>query len=152
MRRRFALEERVVVRETHVGSGVFAKIALKRGQAVGPMRGTIIDDPDYGSSYCLDLGGSLSLEPEPPFRFLNHSCEANCELVHDESNHRVEVRTLRAIEPGEQLTIDYAWTADAAIRCLCGAKTCRGWVVDSSELPLIHANPTSTPPEPAPTA
>jgi len=33
------------------------------------------------------------------------------------------------IAPGEQLTIDYAWPAWAAVPCACGAPECRGWIV-----------------------
>lgn len=59
-------------------------------------------------------------------RFLNHSCQPNCELFFWETddltpNDRLWLQALRPIEPGEELTIDYAWPADAAIRCACGA-------------------------------
>ena len=39
------------------------------------------------------------------------------------------VIALRDIEAGEELTIDYNWPAEAAIRCGCGELDCRGWVV-----------------------
>jgi hypothetical protein len=39
------------------------------------------------------------------------------------------LEALRDIEPGEQLTIDYAWPEDRAIPCLCGSENCRGWII-----------------------
>jgi len=38
------------------------------------------------------------------------------------------------IKQGDELTIDYAWSADAAIPCGCGSKNCRGYVVSEKEL------------------
>jgi hypothetical protein len=40
----------------------------------------------------------------------------------------------QAIQPGQELTIDYAWPANAAIPCLCQSKSCRGWIVAAKEL------------------
>ena len=39
------------------------------------------------------------------------------------------LEAIRDIKPGEQLTIDYAWPEDRAIKCLCGSPNCRGWIV-----------------------
>jgi hypothetical protein len=44
---------------------------------------------------------------------------------------------LRTIEPGEELTIDYAWPAEAAIPCACGAAGCRCWIVAAEELRVV---------------
>ncbi|MCL2304008.1 MAG: hypothetical protein FWC43_01545 [Planctomycetaceae bacterium] len=52
----------------------------------------------------------------------------------DENGIEIWVETTRDILPGEELTIDYAWPADRAMKCLCGAKTCRGWIVDPEAL------------------
>jgi len=29
----------------------------------------------------MELGSCSALEPDPPFRYVNHSCRPNCELV-----------------------------------------------------------------------
>ncbi|MDR0392282.1 MAG: hypothetical protein LBH59_10280, partial [Planctomycetaceae bacterium] len=47
----------------------------------------------------------------------------------DDVDSEIWVETLRDILPGEQLTIDYAWPAEKAIKCQCGCKKCRGWIV-----------------------
>jgi hypothetical protein len=41
---------------------------------------------------------------------------------------------LREISPDEQITIDYAWPAEAAIPCQCGTASCRGWIVSEEGL------------------
>jgi len=118
------------------GRGVFAAGYFETEQLIGQVRGTVIDDPDYASDYCMDLGESLTLEPRAPFRFLNHACEPNSALVvfdvEDEDGEpctpELWVEALRPIQPGEELTIDYGWTAENAIRCDCGSPRCRGWI------------------------
>jgi SET domain-containing protein len=133
----------VRLRNTVKGKGVFALKRFRKSQRVGEVSGTIIEGIDYDSRYCIELSDTHVLEPTGIFRFLNHSCEPNCELfswkpddLGDES-HRVFVEALRKIEPGDELTIDYAWNAEAAIPCLCGAESCRGWIVDPDEINQI---------------
>jgi hypothetical protein len=89
----------------------------------------------------MDLGGDMGLEPEAPFRYLNHACRPNCELaqidVYDDDDRFCEtqmwVYALTEIEPGEQLLIDYAWPAEVAIPCGCEGPDCRGWIVAADE-------------------
>jgi hypothetical protein len=122
------------------GCGVFARQALGREEVVGQVVGTVITDPDYSSRTCIDLGHSRSLETTSPFRYLNHACDPNCEFFQwDEPRDLLQVwlQTVRPIDAGEELAIDYAWHADAAIRCFCGSPTCRGWIVDTRELRLL---------------
>jgi hypothetical protein len=59
------------------------------------------------------------------------SISSRTNLAHTDAAYGVEMwlETLRNIEPGEQLTIDYAWSDDRAIPCLCGSPNCRGWIV-----------------------
>lgn len=134
------------VGDTPYGLGLFTVEKIKKGALLGRVTGEIFDDPDYQSDYCIDLGQDHSLEPAEPFRFLNHSCEPNCVLVLEESSSgrpaksRVFVETLRKIQPGEQLTIDYGWPADGAIPCGCGTASCRGWIVDIEEADQIPAH------------
>jgi hypothetical protein len=127
------------IESTPVGLGVFTSRTFRRGTAVGRIRGEIVEDPDYGSDYCIDLGDGKVLEPARPWRLLNHSCHPNCEVVawEGEKGDRLWLVARRWIKPGEQLTIDYAWPADVAIPCRCGARNCRGWIVDSQELELL---------------
>jgi hypothetical protein len=130
-----------------VGRCLLATTAIRKNTAIGQIRGKIIETSDYGSEYCIDLSDGTSLEPSAPFRYLNHSCEPNCELIlwrvpwnTGEVTHEIWLHTLHRITVGEELTIDYAWPASAAIPCQCKSVNCRQWIVDIAELPLLRRN------------
>jgi hypothetical protein len=138
------VHKRVRVGETALGKAVFAIRRFQKDQVIGVIQGAVIDDPEYGSSYCMDLGNDRSLEPIAPFRYLNHSCDPNAEIFSftygpysSDRPNQLFLQALRPIKPGDEITIDYAWTADCAIPCLCGSTKCRGWVVDEAELAII---------------
>jgi hypothetical protein len=127
-----------------VGRCLLATEALRAEVAVGQVRGKVIKNSDYGSEYCIDLSNDTALEPAAPFRYLNHSCEPNCELIlwrvpwsTGEVTLEIWLHTLQRIAKGEELTIDYAWSASAAIPCQCNSANCREWIVAEEELPLL---------------
>jgi uncharacterized protein len=68
-------------------------------------------------------------------RFINHSCDPNCDAVIDDG--RIWIETIREIQPGEELAYDYAFLLEerhtpAAKRrypCSCGARNCRGTIL-----------------------
>jgi SET domain-containing protein len=65
-------------------------------------------------------------------RFINHSCDPNCESVIDD--RRVFIEAIRTVRPGEELSYDYQIgrdrsdppDADEIFACHCGTKDCRG--------------------------
>lgn len=65
-------------------------------------------------------------------RWLNHSCDPNCDVVIED--RRLWIETVRDIAAGEELTYDYQMTletrhtpvAKRRFPCRCGAATCRG--------------------------
>ncbi|TFV90960.1 SET domain-containing protein [Oxalobacteraceae bacterium OM1] len=65
-------------------------------------------------------------------RWINHSCEPNCQAQEDDG--RVFIYALRDIAPGEELNYDYGLIIDERLtptlkrnyRCLCGSAECRG--------------------------
>ena len=65
-------------------------------------------------------------------RFLNHSCEPNCDVVVDDG--RLWIETIRDVAAGEELTYEYGLVlperhtpaAKRRFPCACGAATCRG--------------------------
>lgn len=75
-------------------------------------------------------------------RFVNHHCDPNCETVIED--RRVFVETIRNIAPGEELGYDYQLTWEstddptelALYDCHCGAKKCRGTMLDAEPLDL----------------
>jgi SET domain-containing protein len=68
-------------------------------------------------------------------RFINHSCDPNCEAVIDSGHIYIEAK--RTIQPGEELVYDYQYErADDADEsdekrypCRCGAPNCRGTIL-----------------------
>lgn len=68
-------------------------------------------------------------------RFINHSCDPNCDaVIHD---GRIWIETIRNVEPGEELAYDYAYvleerhtpSAKRRYPCTCGAANCRGTIL-----------------------
>ncbi len=77
-------------------------------------------------------------------RFLNHSCNPNCESVIE--SRRVFIEAIRTIEPGEEMTYDYQIQReeddppgiDEVFACRCGFPECRGtmlWPPDPPKRP-----------------
>jgi len=140
-------DKSVRIGPTRVGKGVFARRRYPAKTVIGEIEGRVIDDPHYGSDYCMNIGEGRVLEPAAPFRYVNHSCEANCEFdffdLRDVSGtktrRRVFLIALREIKPGEELTIDYNWSAASAIPCRCQTPSCRGWIVDPGQLDALRA-------------
>jgi SET domain-containing protein len=68
-------------------------------------------------------------------RFINHSCDPNCDAVVEDG--RIWIETIRDVVAGEELAYDYAYVlperhTPAAKRrypCRCGAATCRGTIL-----------------------
>ncbi len=79
-------------------------------------------------------------------RFINHSCEPNCEAVMDKG--RIYIEATCDIRPGEELTYDYQLEADgrqtAGLKrqyaCNCGSTTCRGTML--APKPTTRKKPT----------
>jgi uncharacterized protein len=65
-------------------------------------------------------------------KYINHSCDPNCETYIDDG--RIFVESIRTIEPGEELTYDYKLERGGEVReewiaryvCNCGTAKCRG--------------------------
>lgn len=65
-------------------------------------------------------------------RFINHSCDPNCDAIIDAGH--IWIEAIRDIEIGEELAYDYAYVLEerhtpAAKRrfpCACGSEACRG--------------------------
>jgi SET domain-containing protein len=68
-------------------------------------------------------------------RYINHSCDPNCDAVVDDD--RIWIETIRDVELGEELAYDYAFVlkerhTPAAKRrypCRCGSPRCRGTIL-----------------------
>jgi uncharacterized protein len=78
------------------------------------------------------------MESKSAARYINHSCQPVCRLKMVAENSLLVV-ALRDLEPGCEVTIDYATfeheRQGARIECKCGSLACRGVVAGFSELP-----------------
>ena len=91
------------------------------------------DHPD-DYAFLFDVGNGLVIDPFTEgndARFINHSCEPNCEAV--QIRGRIYIQSIRPIAPGEEITYDYSLTLDrpptrAEMKrhpCRCNSPACR---------------------------
>jgi histone-lysine N-methyltransferase SETD2/UMP-CMP kinase len=86
-------------------------------------------------TYLMSLSKNEVIDPTNKgnmARFINHSCEPNCETQKWNvlGEVCVGIFTLRDIQPDEELTFDYGFNIMKTIfqRCLCGSVSCRGYL------------------------
>jgi len=135
------------VRRSRVhGSGVFAARAIRKGTRVAEYTGDRIShaeadrryahkahDDNHTFLFTVDsrtvidggVGGS-------PARFINHSCDPNCETLIEDK--RVFIEAIKSIPAGAEIGYDYMIDRDPSdppnvdeiFACRCGAAACRG--------------------------
>jgi uncharacterized protein len=125
--------EKIVIKQSPIhGRGVFAARRIEAGEITIDWSSCaeILSDEEVRAlpveeQMFVSFVDGRNVLFKPPARFVNHSCEANARA---DDGHDV---ALRAIEEGEEITIDYV--AEQAlelrlhtIQCRCGAATCRG--------------------------
>ena len=135
------------------GNGVFAIAPIEKGERVVEYKGKRrtheeVDaddtgDVDSGHTFLFTLNDEYVIDANHKgnkARWINHSCDPNCEAVieeHDGKNRKkdkVFIEAIRAIKPGEELTYNYGITLDephtARLKkiwaCRCGSKKCTG--------------------------
>ena len=134
------------------GRGVVARIPIGAGERICEYVGERIDWPEalrrhphdpsqpfHTFYFSVDdesvidgnVGGNFS-------RFMNHSCEPNCEaeMIERDGDRdtRIFILALRDIEPGEELVYNYGLSLDERytptlkkqFACHCGSANCRG--------------------------
>jgi hypothetical protein len=139
---------RIQVRRSGVhGRGVFALRRIPRGETIIEYTGEVITwkealrrhphdpaDPNHTFYFHIDDGRVIDAKHGGnAARWINHSCAPNCEA--DETDDgRVFIKSLRALEPGEELFYDYGLIIDERytpklkkqFECRCGSRRCRG--------------------------
>jgi len=126
----------VFVRKSEIdGHGVFAAEMIPPRLKIGEIRGEAITCAE-GRRRAASLQRIMIVEissrtaidaskSTDPMRFTNHSCQANARLAIIAG--RIEFYSLRAIEPGEEITVNYGETHhEGKLRCRCGAPNCIG--------------------------
>jgi hypothetical protein len=90
---------------------------------------------DSTITYLFGLGdGSIVIDGQGPARYINHSCDPNCES--SEVRGRIWIKAIKSISAGEELTYDYCLYdggEDEAL-CNCGATKCRGTMYSKEEI------------------
>ena len=116
------------------GRGVYARRAFDRGEFIFHRRHTKVltaadldRADDWDRIHLCELGFDRFAVLAPPGCYLNHSCDPNA------MRHGVKVFAWRAIEEGDEITIDYRLNAfdGDSWPCECGSANCTGTVVGS---------------------
>ena len=134
------------------GRGVFATRTIRKGAVIIEYRGRRItwdaalkqpdsdpSNPTHTFFFSLDDGRVIDAgQRGNAARWINHSCAPNCRTFEDDDG-RVFIESRRTIHTGEELTYDYRLQLDERITrklraeyaCRCGAKRCRGTLLDA---------------------
>ena len=135
------------------GNGVFAAAPIRKGTRLVQYRGKLrahrevdrvyADEVDTGHTFLFTLNDTYVIDANVDgndARWINHSCNPNCEAVHvedddgDPARDAIHIEALRAIKPGEELTYNYGIVLDEAHTprmkklwaCHCGSSKCTG--------------------------
>ena len=133
------------------GRGVFATRTIAKGTDIIEYRGRRISmdeadelpdsDPDNPfHTFLFELNDGRVIDAGVrgnAARWINHSCQPNCEPYEDAEGH-VFIAAKRTIRAGEELAYDYKLNVPgrrtarviASYACRCGAPRCRGTMLD----------------------
>jgi SET domain-containing protein len=131
------------------GSGAFATRRIREGTRVIEYVGERIsyaeavsryddDSMQHHHTFLFEVGPDLVVDAGRQgndARFINHSCDPNCMAYLD--GGRIFIEAIKNIQPGVELTYDYALTREGLSRkkwrdlyaCRCGAANCRGTIL-----------------------
>jgi SET domain-containing protein len=131
------------------GLGAFATQPIKKGIRLIEYAGERLtpqqaderypdDDRERHHTYLFAIDDDVVIDASVngnDARFINHSCDPNCDAVIE--GGRIWIETIRDVERGEELAYDYAYVLEerhspAAKRrfpCHCGAAKCRGTIL-----------------------
>lgn len=132
------------------GSGVYATRTIRKGTRIVEYLGDRISHEaaderyetkgqDDGHTFLFVVNDEVVIDAGVggnDARFINHSCDPNCETVIE--GGRVFIEAVRTIRPGEELGYEYGLTWEstddpdelANYACRCGAARCRGTMLD----------------------
>jgi SET domain-containing protein len=123
------------------GRGLMAVQPISQDEVVAIKGGHIVDTatlrslPERLQNSDVQIADGFHLvaleeaEYEPVMLFINHSCEPNVGFAGN-----IVLVAMRDIQPGEELTTDYALfdDSDESMRCTCGTAACRS-VIDGRD-------------------
>lgn len=118
---------------------MFAAADIRGGSAIFKFHGEILRTTQVealgdAACYPIQIGPTEYLDPQPPGRYINHSCVPNTGICNSD-----ELIALVEIPRGEELCFDYSTTMSErnwTMACRCGEATCRKLIRDFCELPI----------------
>lgn len=128
----------VAVKRSHIdGYGAFAAEAIPAHRKIGEIRGEAISVAEARRRaegrqriMIVEISARRAIDAsasQDPMRFTNHSCQPNARLTIRDG--RIEFYALRAIDTGEEITVNYGPTHhEGTLACRCGAPGCTGWL------------------------
>ncbi|MEO7335921.1 MAG: SET domain-containing protein-lysine N-methyltransferase [Caldimonas sp.] len=141
----------IVVSPSNVhGLGAFADIDFAEGEVIGAYEGRRYTarqvtrrswDANLTYLFALSDGSVIdAADGGNATRHLNHSCEPNCIAFEERlgsGRWGVVFYALRPVAAGQELTLDYRLSVDAAedprtFDCSCGTASCRGTMLDTA--------------------
>ena len=130
---------------TEKGWGIRTKHAIRSGRFIMEYVGEVCSEKEFklrmlheyaddNHHYCLHMDGSTVIDGHRmggECRFVNHSCNPNCEMQKWSVNgcFRMALFSLEEIQPNDELTYDYNFSLfnpHEGQTCRCGSKDCRG--------------------------
>uniref|UniRef100_A0A665WXC7 Histone-lysine N-methyltransferase ASH1L-like n=1 Tax=Echeneis naucrates TaxID=173247 RepID=A0A665WXC7_ECHNA len=134
------------------GWGIRTKEPLRSGQFIIEYLGEVVSEQEFRSRmmeqyyshsghYCLNLDSGMVIDSYRmgnEARFINHSCEPNCEMQKWSVNgvYRIGLFALKDITSGTELTYDYnfhSFNTEEQQVCKCGSESCRGIIGGKSQ-------------------
>jgi uncharacterized protein len=94
-----------------------------------------------GLVYIFELNDKYDIDgnvPENDAKYINHSCNPNCEV--DSDDEHIWIKSLRDIKKGEELFYNYGYDADdfEDHPCRCGSENCIGFIVAEEHWPEVR--------------
>jgi uncharacterized protein len=127
-----------VVRSSIDGYGVIAERPFTEDEIVAEVDGVAWREGDgVDDRYSLKITDDLYFDMVDQTRWINHSCEPNCDVdvgVDQDGHPWARIVAQRSIRKGEEITYDYAFPAHLAEPCRCGSSNCRGAIVDEDQV------------------
>lgn len=121
----------------YVGEKITKAESAARCEADNPYIFNLDDD--------FDLDGDV---PWNPAKFINHSCDPNCEA--EFFGEQIWIMAIRDIKPGEEITFNYSYDLENYEEhlCRCGAASCVGYMVAEEYFPKFKKVERSCSPSP----
>ncbi|XP_064416656.1 histone-lysine N-methyltransferase ASH1L isoform X2 [Latimeria chalumnae] len=146
------------------GWGIRTKEPLKAGQFIIEYLGEVVSEQEFrnrmieqyhnhNDHYCLNLDSGMVIDSYRmgnEARFINHSCNPNCEMQKWSVNgvYRIGLFALKDMPAGTELTYDYnfhSFNVEKQQLCKCGSEKCRGIIGGKSQRVNGLSNKASQP-------